>query len=160
MFERITCVLVSILSIASIFFSSQNMNVTKDNAYATRSNYLDVSFTDVKSTNGTVVSLTPNHQGIVIEEIVLKHVGDAETIQYEVLNNSLSYDVEVTVLVNDKEEYLDDNFHITVTEIGELKSGEKKTGSIEIKYEKQSLEARELPFDIQLYIEQKKGYRA
>ena len=157
MFERMMCVFVSLLSLAGIFFSSRNMDVIKEQKNT--SNYLDVSFTDVKSSNGTVVSLTPNHQGIVMEDIVLTHVGDQETIEYELLNNSDSYDVDVFILVNEKEEYIDDNFHIIVTEIGELKSGEKKTGTIEIKYENKVLEERELPINIELHVEQKTGYR-
>ena len=94
-----------------------------------------------------------------MEDIVLTHVGDQETIEYELLNNSDSYDVDVFILVNEKEEYIDDNFHIIVTEIGELKSGEKKTGTIEIKYENKVLEERELPINIELHVEQKTGYR-
>lgn len=161
MFERMMCIVVSLLSLVSIYYSSQHMEITQENEYAVKSNYVDVLFTDVEAKNGTSVSITPNNKGIVLDNVSLKEVGDKETIQYELYNNSLSYDVEVTVLVNGSKEYKDGTFHITSSDIGEIKSGERKSGTLEISYESISIENKTLPLDVQLQIEPKqKGYLA
>lgn len=159
MFERIICLFVAVLSIFSVFYSSQHMEIYSDVSYIAKANYVDVYFTDVKSIHGSEVTLTSNHKKIQVDSMMLENVGDSEVIQYEVFNNSISYDVDVEVYVNGVREYDSQFFHISTSDIGTLSSGEAKSGSITITYQKASIDGVELPFEVELkVIPKEKGY--
>ena len=151
MFERIVCLIVSLLSLFSVYYSSQHMEVTHANYYTARSNYVDVYFTDVTSKNGASVSITSNQKEIVIEDLSFDEVGEEEVIQYEIYNNSLSYDVDVVLVISDQDDY----FAVTTSDIETITSGDKKTGTITIRYQKASLEGREAPIHVTLQVQPK-----
>lgn len=132
MFERVVCVFVAILSAFSIFYSSKNMDVYSDVATVAKSNYVDVYFTNVETFHDTEASLTNDGKSILLD---IREVGDQEVVQYEVFNNSFSYDTEIEILVNGEE--IDSNEYFTIqSESFLLKSGEVKSGVITIEIKK------------------------
>lgn len=155
MYERIICCLVAVLSLFSVFYSSQHGTIYTDVSYVAKANYVDAYFTEVSTVNGTKVSLTPNNRGIVLDEINLHDVGDFELIKYEVFNNSISYDIDYDVYVNGEKIYQDEYFTITSSESKTIKSGKASTGEIKIELAKNVIEKVELPFSIELKIKAK-----
>lgn len=159
MFERGVCVLVVILSLFSVFYSSKSMDIYTDVAYVGKSNYMDVVFTDVSSSNGSQVSVTPSGRGLELNSISLSKVGEMEVIRYTVLNNSYSYDVDVEVLVNGEKIYNNEFFTIEASSIGELNHGSTTTGEIKITLKKAALESISVPFNVEMNLTPKqKGY--
>jgi len=155
MYERIVCCLVAVLSLFSVFYSSQHGSIYTDVSYVAKANYVDAYFTDVSSVNGTKVSLTPNNRGIVIDDINLSEVGDFEVIKYEVFNNSISYDIDFDVYVNGEKIYQDEYFTITSSSTNTIKSGKTSTGEIKVELSKNVIEKMELPFSIELKVKAK-----
>ena len=152
MSEKIILVLLCILSVFCIIYSSSNAELYTDLGYAARSNYVYVYFTKANTLNGAKVKLTSNRKNLQIEDISLREGGDYEVIQYELLNNSFSQDVNVDVVVNGVKEYEDSNFKITVSPVSKLSSGEKGKGEIRIELKKNTIESVSLPFSIELKV--------
>ena len=90
MFERGVCIFVAIISLFGVFYSSKNMDVYSDVSYAARSNYVDVYFTNVESSNSSKVSLTPSRRSLQMDSISLSRAGEEEVIRYELFNNSFN----------------------------------------------------------------------
>ena len=156
MLEKIGCILVSIVSLISIFYASFDKNEIKtDLSTVSMANYIDVYFTSVSSKNGSLVSISSNKKGIKIDSIVLEHVGDSEVINYSIYNNSFDRDVNVSVLVNGVKNYQNDYFKITCSNGEDISSGGTINGSIEVTLIKASLEDIEIPFNVELVIEEK-----
>ena len=151
MFERFICLIISLLSLVSVYYSSKHMDVTQDSSYVARSNYVDVYFTEATSKNGSSVSITSNQKEITIQDLSFQEVGEEEVIQYVVYNNSFSYDVDINLLVEGENDY----FTVTTSDIETISSGESKTGEITIQYQKASLENREVPIKVTLQVQAK-----
>lgn len=152
MFERLVCIFVAIISLFSVFYSSKNMEIYSDVRAVATSNYVDVYFNSVSATNGSDVTLSQNNKSIVINSINLSKSGDYELIEYEVFNNSFSRDLNVNVIVNGVEEYNDEYFTITCSDLGEIKSAGTKTGIIKIELKNEVLENVSIPFEVELQI--------
>lgn len=159
MFERLVCIFVTIISLFSVFYSSKNIEIYNDVRTVATSNYVDVYFNDVNTVNGSLVALSQNKKSILINNINLNKAGDYELIEYEVFNNSYSYDVTVEVFVNGVKEYSDEYFIITCSDALDINSAETKNGTIKIELKKAVIEDINVPFEVTLQVNQK-GYLA
>ena len=111
MFERLLCIFVAFLSFLGVVFSSSNMDVTTDASKAIgMSNYVDVYFTNVSSSNGSKVSVSSTGCGLNLEDISLSKANETEVITYTIKNNSYNYDVMVDVTVNGEHHFEDEYF--------------------------------------------------
>ncbi len=155
MFERIVCFVVAILSLFCVFFSSRQSEIYTGLAYVAKANYVDATFTSASSLNGSDVSISKSGKELVINSISLKEAGDYEVINYEVFNNSASYDLNVDVLVNGVKDYSDEYFTITTSPATSIDSGEVTNGEIRITLNKNTLEDVSIPFNAELKIEAK-----
>ena len=72
-------------------------------------------------------------------------------------NNSYGRDVEVEVYVNGVREFDSEFFHISTSDVGNIKSGETGAGTITITYQKASIDGVKLPFEVELKVKEK-GY--
>lgn len=158
MFERAICVFAAILSFLGVFYTSKNMDIYTDVSTVAKSNYVDVYFTNINSENGSRVSITPSKREIEVSSISISKMGDWETIHYELFNNSSSYDVEVSYLVNGEEFYENELFMVEVDEGKRVNSGETLEGDIIITLKK-NVSNLSFPIIIDLNIQPiQKGY--
>ena len=148
MYERVLSIIIAVLAIVSVIYSSKHLDVYADEQPTARSNYFDVYFKNVSTENGSVVKLQDDKKGIELETISLTKVGDYEIITYEIYNNSFSYDAKVNVTVNGEKNYQNEFIKIDCSDISNIPSGEAVTGTIRVELTKITLEKMEVPFDI------------
>lgn len=157
MFERGLCIFVACLSLIGVAFTSKHIHM-EDGVQATfgTSNYMDVYFKDVSSSNGSNVSLTDSRRSFNLDSISLSKVGETEVIRYELYNNSYSYNVDVDVMINGENRYENEFFIMETSAPMVLKSGQSAVGEIRVTLKKAVLDSVSVPFDVELVMQPNK----
>ncbi len=142
MVEKLFCILGGLLSILGVFVSSHREELYTSTYYSMQQK--DVSFRSASTQNGTKVHFT--RHTIYLDSVNLKKVYSSEVITYEVVNPTMN-DVSFEILINGEENFQDEYFDITCSELI-VPAGSKSTGTITITLKKSVVDDYSLPFEI------------
>ena len=126
--------------------------VASDINYAKNSVESGVSFTKVSSKSGTIYDITNGGYGIDLGNIFLSKIGDREEITYELKNGKYFSDVDVQVSVKSDSKLMDEYFIIDCSDVGYIKKGNKKSGTISIELRKTAIEDVSIPLNITINV--------
>ena len=142
MVEKLFCILGGLLSILGVFVSSHREELYTSTYYSMQQK--DVSFRSVSTQNGTKVHFT--RHTIYLDSVNLKKIYSSEVITYEVMNPTMN-DVSFEILINGEENFQDEYFDITCSELI-VPARSKSTGTITITLKKSVVDDYSLPFEI------------
>lgn len=126
--------------------------VASDINYAKNSVESGVSFIKVSSNSGTVYDISNDGHGIDLGNILLSKLGDREEITYELKNGKYFSDVDVQVSVKSDSKLMDEYFIIDCSDVGYIKKGNTKSGTISIELRKTAIEDVSIPLNITINV--------
>ena len=142
MVEKLFCILGGLLSILGVFVSSHREELYTSTYYSMQQK--DVSFRSASTQNGTKTHFT--RHTIYLDSVNLKKIYSSEVITYEVVNPTAN-DVSFEILINGEENFQDEYFDITCSELV-VPARSKSTGTITITLKKSVVDDYSLPFEI------------
>lgn len=146
--EKIISIVVALLSLLGAFLSKKTF-VYEDN-FTMATNYMDVRFIDVHARNNSRISITDDGNGIVLKSLNISNQNKKEVITYQIINNSSSFDISMSIFINGKSNYENEYYTISCSELGQVNRGEITEGYITIELKKDLDGEIEIPFNIQI----------
>lgn len=149
--KNIIFLIIILFLLFSLIDTDLSVNAS-DKKQVNTDNEMDVYFSSVSSLNGTDVKLSSDGSTLDFGTIMLNNVGDKEVITYELVNGKTKYDISADVLINDVQIYNNDYFNVECSDIGVIKKGESKFGTITISLKKNALDDVTLPLNFSINV--------